>query len=60
VFVHCEQAGKPEERPVSSDPEARLERWIIRATACAPAVAGACPLRSNNPDYVRRVIEVQI
>jgi MSHA biogenesis protein MshP len=60
VFVHCKQAGKPEERPVSPDPDARLERWIIRATACAPAVAGACPDRSSNPDYVRRVIEVQI
>jgi MSHA biogenesis protein MshP len=60
VFVYCKQAGKPEERPVSSDPDVKLERWIIRATACAPAVAGACPARSNNPDYVRRVIEVQI
>ena len=60
VFVYCKQAGKPEERPLSSDPDVRLERWIIRATACAPAVDGACPAGSNNPDYVRRVIEVQI
>jgi MSHA biogenesis protein MshP len=60
VFVYCEQAGKPDERPVSPDPDIKLERWIIRATACAPAVAGACPAGSNNPDYVRRVIEVQI
>ena len=60
VFVYCRQAGKPEERPLSSDPDVKLERWIIRATACAPAVADACPAGSNNPDYVRRVIEVQI
>jgi len=45
--------------PVAADP-ALLERWIIRATACAPAVAGACPDSTSNPDYVRRVIEVQL
>lgn len=38
----------------------KLDRWTIRATACAPARAGVCPPSSNNPDYVRRVIEVQI
>jgi MSHA biogenesis protein MshP len=37
-----------------------LDRWFIRATACAPALNGACPASSNNPDYVRRVVEVQI
>ncbi len=37
-----------------------LDRWFIRATACAPALNGACPASANNPDYVRRVIEVQI
>ena len=60
VIVSCRQAGNPDERPVSTDPDVRLDRWIIRAVACAPAVGGACPDRSNNPDYVRRVIEVQI
>ncbi|MFC5478130.1 agglutinin biogenesis protein MshP [Massilia suwonensis] len=60
VIVSCRQAGNPDERPVSTDPDARLDRWIIRAVACAPAAAGVCPDRSNNPDYVRRVIEVQI
>jgi MSHA biogenesis protein MshP len=60
VFVSCRQAGVPAERPVSTDPDVNLDRWIIRAEACAPAVAGACPARSSNPDYVRRVIEVQI
>ena len=37
-----------------------LDRWFIRATACAPALNGACPNSSSNPDYVRRVVEVQI
>jgi MSHA biogenesis protein MshP len=60
VTVSCRQAGDPAARPVSSDPDVRLERWIIRAVACAPAKNGACPPSWNNPDYVRRVIEVQI
>jgi MSHA biogenesis protein MshP len=37
-----------------------LERWIISAVACAPATASACPASSTNPDYVRRVMEIQI
>ncbi len=45
--------------PVTPVPNA-LDRWVIRATACAPAQNGACPASVNNPDYVRRVIEVQI
>ncbi|MDB5745976.1 MAG: hypothetical protein JWP72_824 [Massilia sp.] len=40
--------------------DVNLDRWTINATACAPAVANACPPGSNNPDYVRRVMEVQI
>lgn len=35
-----------------------LDRWRIRATACTGA--GPCPARDNRPDYVERVIEVQI
>jgi MSHA biogenesis protein MshP len=60
VRVTCAEAGKPNERPVSSDAAIDLHRWIIRSVACAPAVAGACPPNSNNPDYVRREIVVQI
>jgi MSHA biogenesis protein MshP len=60
VRVSCAEAGKPEERLKSSDPDVKLGRWIIRSVACAPAVAGACPPNSNNPDYVRREIVVQI
>jgi MSHA biogenesis protein MshP len=48
------------EGPQVPDGEPRLDRWTIRATACAPARANACPDNWNNPDYVRRVIEVQI
>ena len=46
--------------PASADPALDLDRWIIRAEACAPATQGACPDGSTDPDYVRRVIEVQI
>lgn len=60
VTVSCKIAGDPADKLVSSDPDADLERWIIRAVACAPAKEGACPPSWNNPDYVRRVIEVQI
>ena len=60
VRVSCAEAGKPEDRPTSSDADIDLKRWVIRSVACAPAVAGACPPNSNNPDYVRRVVEVQI
>jgi MSHA biogenesis protein MshP len=60
VRVSCAEAGKPEERLKSSDPDVVLERWVIRSVACAPAMAGDCPPKSNNPDYVRREIVVQI
>lgn len=53
VIVTCTVAAGPE---AAVD----LDRWTINATACAPAVANACPAGSNNPDYVRRVIEVQL
>ena len=59
VRVSCAEAGKPEER-LKSDAGVDLQRWVIRSVACAPAVAGACPPNSNNPDYVRREIVVQI
>lgn len=42
---------------------AGLDRWTIRATACStalPASGDACPAPVNNPDYVERVIEVQL
>jgi len=55
VSVACRKVAGP----LTPVPNA-LDRWVIRATACAPAVGGACPPGSNNPDYVRRVIEVQI
>ena len=48
------------EGPESDDPAVNLDRWIIRAVACAPAGGTTCPESSANPDYVRRVIEVQI
>ena len=48
------------EGPKSDDPAVTLDRWIIRSVACAPAVGNACPPGSIDPDYVRRVIEVQI
>jgi len=56
VSVWCKKLAGP--TVPEGDPA--LDRWIIHATACAPAVDGACPSGSNNPDYVRRVIEVQI
>jgi MSHA biogenesis protein MshP len=46
--------------PKSSDPDVNLDRWVIGAIACAPAVGGACPRGSKNPDYVWRKVEVQI
>ena len=56
VGVTCTLA----EGPDSDDPAVDLDRWIIRSVACAPASGNACPEGSSNPDYVRRVIEVQI
>ncbi|THC46540.1 agglutinin biogenesis protein MshP [Massilia sp. Mn16-1_5] len=56
VRVRCEKR----DGPAVAAGEAGLERWIIHATACTPAKDGACPDSWNNPDYVRRVIEVQI
>ena len=56
VNVTCTRVDGPE----SENPTVDLDRWIIRSSACAPAVAGACPEGSPNPDYVRRVMEVQI
>jgi len=56
VIVRCTMV----EGPAVPDGEPKLDRWIIRATACAPALDGACPKGSNNPDYVRRDMEVQV
>jgi MSHA biogenesis protein MshP len=50
VTVVCTRRG------VATDP---LARYVIKATACKPA-AGSCPNQSNNPDYVQRVVEVEI
>lgn len=55
VSVACRKVAGP----ATAVPNA-LDRWFIRATACAPAQNGECPDNLNNPDYVRRVIEVQI
>lgn len=56
VGVSCTRVDGPD----SEDPAVDLDRWIIRSVACAPATSNACPEGSSNPDYVRRVIEVQI
>lgn len=56
VSVFCRKVTGP----TSTDADVNLDRWLIRATACAPAAAGVCLPNSSNPDYVRRVIEVQI
>jgi len=57
VRVSCRRV----EGPASTVSEVNLERWRIRAVACAPPDAGnTCPDRSANPDYVRRIVEVQI
>jgi MSHA biogenesis protein MshP len=50
VTVTCTRLG------AAGDP---LARFVIRATACKPS-AGSCPNWSNNPDYVQRVVEVEI
>jgi MSHA biogenesis protein MshP len=42
-----------------SEATTRLDRWRIVATACTTA-GNACPAPSNSPDYVERVIEVQL
>lgn len=56
VSVTCTRVAGP----ASEDPAVNLDRWVIRSVACAPAVGNACPPGSTDPDYVRRVIEVQI
>jgi MSHA biogenesis protein MshP len=50
VSVNCMRLGAP------GDP---LTRFVIKATACKPST-GVCPNWSNNPDYVQRVVEVEI
>ena len=54
VTVVCE----PADGAVFGSSTVNLDRWRIRATACTGA--GPCPTRDNRPDYVERVIEVQI
>ncbi|MGX4640248.1 agglutinin biogenesis protein MshP [Massilia sp. SYSU DXS3249] len=56
VSVSCTRIAGP----ASEDPAVNLDRWIVRSVACAPADGNACPEASGNPDFVRRVIEVQI
>lgn len=56
VSVSCRRIAGP----AVEEGAPALDRWVISATACAPAREGACPDSWNNPDYVRRVIEVQI
>lgn len=50
VTVTCTRIG------AAGDP---LARFVIKATACKPS-PGVCPNASNNPDYVQRVVEVEI
>jgi MSHA biogenesis protein MshP len=47
------------EGPDRTNPDVVLDRWIIRATACTSR-NGRCPDANNSPDYVQRVVEVQI
>ncbi|MEN3275440.1 MAG: biosis protein MshP [Massilia sp.] len=46
--------------PGSANGAINLDRRRIRATACTRLPGGACPAPTNSPDYVERVIEVQI
>lgn len=46
--------------PGSTNGAINLDRRRIRATACTGQPGGACPAPTNSPDYVERVIEVQI
>jgi MSHA biogenesis protein MshP len=50
VTVKCTRIGE--------DP---LTRWVLTATACnLQPTTGSCPNPSNSPDYVQRVVEVEI
>jgi len=55
VSVTCTQVTSP----VSSNPDIDLARWTIRATACTTPAA-TCVNAVRGPDYVERVIEVQL
>jgi MSHA biogenesis protein MshP len=60
VTVSCTSIAWGGPIPASGDAQA-LNRWLIRATACnQPTGGGRCPNQSNNPDYVQRVMEVQL
>ncbi|MET0982443.1 MAG: agglutinin biogenesis protein MshP [Telluria sp.] len=56
VTVTCARTAGP----ASANPEVNLDHWSIRAAACTSTVALGCPNATNDPDYVARVIEVQI
>lgn len=51
VTVTCTRIGDP------GDP---LKRFVIRSSACSMRVSGTCDTPSSHPDYVRRVLEVEI
>jgi MSHA biogenesis protein MshP len=58
VTVTCTRTAWP---VAAEDPDGKLQRWTIQATACNLQPSnGRCPNRSNNPDYVQRVMEVKI
>lgn len=53
VTVTCTKLDHP------TDPD--LNRRVIKATACnQPSSSTGCPNPSNNPDYVQRVLEVEV
>ena len=56
VTVECTRTAGP----ASSNPAVNLDRWHIRATACSTATVQACANAPKGPDYVQRVLEVQI
>jgi len=55
VSVTCAQVTNP----VSNNPDINLARWTLRATACTTGAA-TCVNVARGPDYVERVIEVQL
>lgn len=56
VTVECTRTPGP----ASSNPAVNLDRWRIRATACSSSTVQSCANAPKGPDYVQRVLEVQI
>lgn len=46
--------------PMTFPSQPGLTRRVLRATACNQPGANGCPNPNNSPDYVQRVVEVQI